>query len=190
MTPSSAPPINKAELSGAYPGTSIDDLQPQGISEKTTIIIASALTAAIIMATVIGSIHCFHHRRRRQVEQKRQQQDIERSLQRARRPVLTLDTDIPRANEFMRSAGRPTLPNLSVHGDVVHPPLVQIRTAPPNSISSRMGALGAVRARSATRTSSDWYPPGVAGRNTMRPINQDGRFGDIGQYKARPIYNI
>jgi hypothetical protein len=64
MTPNFLPPINKAELSDAYPVTSIDDLQVQGISEKTAIIIAFASTAAIILATTIGSIHCFHRRRR------------------------------------------------------------------------------------------------------------------------------
>jgi len=97
--------VHKADLEDASAKASVEELQPQGISNQTIIIIVSILGSATILAIVVGIISYFRHRRRRKANEERQQ-EIERSLQRARRPVLTLDTDIPIATQYRRSAGR------------------------------------------------------------------------------------
>lgn len=150
MTPSSSvSPINKADLFDAYPATQssiAEDLNPQGISQQTIVIIASVLAAAFTLTIVLRAIHCVRRRRRRQADKKRYQHDIKKSLQRARRPVLTIDTDLPRANEFTRSAGAVASSGLLIRGDVPHVPLPQTRTAHPTFYSSGTDALGLVRA--------------------------------------------
>ena len=97
--------IQEADLADASAEASVEELQPQGISNQTIIIIVSILGSATILAIVVGVISYFRHRRRRKANQERQQ-EIERSLQRARRPVLTLDTDIPIATHYRRSVAR------------------------------------------------------------------------------------
>jgi hypothetical protein len=137
---------------------SAEDLQPEGVSKQTTIIVASILTTAIILATVVGTVHCVRHRRRRQANEKHQQ-DAERSLQRARPPMLTLDTDLPIARQFTRSAGHVALSNFSAAVNVTHMPQIEARTAPP---FYRPGdsTTAPTRARNATRTSFGLYPSG------------------------------
>jgi hypothetical protein len=102
---------------------SAEDLQPEGVSKQTTVIVASILTTAIILATVVGTVHCIRHRRRRQANEKRHQ-DVERSLQRARPPTLTLDTDLPIARQFTRSAGHVAVSDLSIARNVTHMPQI------------------------------------------------------------------
>ena len=97
--------IQEADLADASAEASVEELQPQGISNQTIIIIVSILGSATILAIVVGVISYFRHRRRRNANEERQQ-EIERSLQRARRPVLTLDTDIPIAIQYRRSVAR------------------------------------------------------------------------------------
>jgi len=97
--------VHTADLEDASAEASVEELQPQGISNQTIIIIVSILGSATILAIVVGVISYFRHRRRRKANQERQQ-EIERSLQRARRPVLTLDTDIPIATHYRRSVAR------------------------------------------------------------------------------------
>jgi len=98
--------VHKADLTDASAEASVEELQPQGISNQTIIIIVSILGSATILAMIVGVISYIRHRRRIKANEERQQ-EIERSLQRARRPVLTLDTDIPIATQYnRRSAGR------------------------------------------------------------------------------------
>ena len=98
--------VHKADLTDASAEASVEELQPQGISNQTIIIIVSILGSATILAMIVGVISYIRHRRRIKANEERQQ-EIERSLQRARRPVLTLDTDIPIAAQYnRRSAGR------------------------------------------------------------------------------------
>jgi hypothetical protein len=130
---------------------SAEDLQPEGVSKQTTIIVASILTTAIILATVVGTAHCIRHRRRRQANEKRQQ-DVERSLQRARPPMLTLDTDLPIARQFTRSVGHVAVSNLSAAVNVTHIPQIEARTAP-SLYRSGENTTAPPRARNGTRTS-------------------------------------
>ena len=98
--------VHKVDLADASAEASVEELQPQGISNQTIIIIVSILGSATILAILVGVISYFRHRRRRKANQERQQ-EIERSLQRARRPVLTLDTDLPIATtHYRKSVGR------------------------------------------------------------------------------------
>jgi len=97
--------IHKADFANASAEASVEQLQPQGISNQTIIIIVSILGSATILAIVVGVISYFRHRRRRKANEERQQ-EIERSLQRARRPVLTLDTDLPIATQYRMSTTR------------------------------------------------------------------------------------
>lgn len=122
---------------GSLPSTS-DDFQPRVISERTFIIVTSVLAATLILTILIGCVHFIRRRRRRQHGKNREQQDIEQSLQRARRPILTIDTDLSHAKDLTRPAIRATLPYLPGYSEVPSVPLVQVRTAPLSIYSSGM----------------------------------------------------
>lgn len=194
-------PVNETDLFGVDTGTpppTSNGLQPRNISEQSFIIITSVLTATLILAIFIGVIHFVRCRHRRQEDEKHQQRDIEQSLQQARRPVLTIDTDLPRATDFMRPAGKATLPDLPIYSGAPPVPLVQVRTAPPTMHSSEMSALGPMRAHNATRNPLGSHPPGVAGRDTMSHVYQDSTFEEMNLRKfmqthphgMRAVYNM
>jgi hypothetical protein len=178
------PIVSVSKMTSSFESTtnkssrSAEDLQPEGVSKQTTIIVASILTTAIILATVVGTVHCIRHRRRRQANEKRQQ-DVERSLQRARPPMLTLDTDLPIARQFTRSAGHVALSDLSAAGNVLNMPQIEARTAPSFSRPGDSSTAPA-RARNATRTSFGLYPPALSGRDARRRVSQDGTFERMG----------
>jgi hypothetical protein len=182
------------ESTTASSASAKDDLQPRGLSDRTIVIIASAITAAVILVIVIETIHCIRRRRRRQARQAKdkQQQDIEKSLQRARPPVLALDTDIPRVNEQQRSAGsRIVAPILPVQTDIPPVSIVHVRSAPSavHGPSVCVIGLGQSRGRSATRNPIGAHPPGIAGRGISRPTNRIGRFEEVGLQKPTQVYN-
>jgi hypothetical protein len=168
-----------------------EDLQPQGLPKRTIVIIASAVGAAVVLAVIIGAIHCIRRRRCQQLYAK-QQEDIEKSLQPAWPPILALNTDIPRVNERQRSAGtRVTMPELIHQATVLPVPLVHTRSAPLSvqEPSVRVTRLGHSRGRSATRNPLGSLPPGVAGRiNRPRPANRTGRFQDFSLRKPVQMY--
>jgi hypothetical protein len=96
------------------------------------------LAATIILTILIGSVHFIRRRCRWQHGKNREQQDIEQSLQQARRPILTIDTDLSHANDLTRPVIRATLPYLPRYSEVPSVPLVQVRTAPLSIYSSGM----------------------------------------------------
>jgi hypothetical protein len=169
-----------------------EGLQPRSLPECTIVIIASVLGVAVVLAVIIGAIHCIRRRRCRQLFAK-QQKDIEKSLQRARPPILALDTDIPRLNERQRSAGsRVTMPALAHQVEILPVPLVHVRSAPLSVQAPLVCVTGLShsRGRSATRKPLGSHPPGVAGRGISRPrpANRMGRFEEVGLTEPVQMY--
>lgn len=170
-----SPSVNVAKVFDnptASPSSLPNDFYPRGLPKKLVIILIVIIPTVFILAIIMGVLHCFRKRNKRKL-QAQQQTDIERSLQRARRPVLAVDTDLPRANEMQRSgsagAARILTPYQAhfVHGDVPSvPPLSQGRTAPPNNLvggtTQDRSPIGLTR--SATRQPLGSHPPGVGGR--------------------------
>ena len=172
---------------GSLPST-YDDFQPRVVSEQTFIIVTSVLAATLILTILIGCVH-FIRRRRRQHGKDREQQDIEQSLQRARRPILTIDTDLSHAKDLTRPAIRATLPYLPGYSEVPSAPLVQVRTAPPSIYSSGISAFGPVRFHSASRNSLNSHLPGVSGRNTIIPVRQGTTFQEMNFRECTQTHN-
>jgi hypothetical protein len=75
----------------------------QGLSQKVIIVLAVTLSIVVSIAMILSVMYCYRVRSQRNV-QKQHEADVENCLQRARPPMLALDTDIPRANEVQRSA--------------------------------------------------------------------------------------
>jgi hypothetical protein len=147
------------------------------------------LAATLILTILIGCVHFIRRRRRRQHGKNREQQDIEQSLQRARRPILTIDTDLSHAKDLTRPAIRATLPYLPGYSEVPSAPLVQVRTAPPSIYSSGMSAFGPVRFHSASRNSLNSHLPGVSGRNTIMPVHQGTTFQEMNFRECTQTHN-
>ena len=178
---------------GSLPSTS-DDFQPRVISERIFIIVTSVLAATLILTILIGCVHFIRRRHRRQPGHRqhgknREQQDIEQSLQRARRPILTIDTDLSHAKDLTRPAIRATLPYLPGYSEVPSAPLVQVRTAPPSIYRSGMSAFGPVRFHSASRNSLNSHLPGVSGRNTIMPVHQGTTFQEMNFRECTQTHN-
>lgn len=76
---------------------------PRGLSTRNIIIIAAALSGAALLTITLATIHCLR-RRKSAAAEAQQRTDIENSLQRARPPVLAIDTSVPRV-EMQRSVG-------------------------------------------------------------------------------------
>jgi hypothetical protein len=78
---------------------------PHGLSQSVVINLVSTIPTVFALAVIMGLIHCVR-RRNKLKAQAQHQADIEKSLRMARRPVLTVDTDVARANEMQRSRSR------------------------------------------------------------------------------------
>ncbi|KAH9871067.1 hypothetical protein J1614_006641 [Plenodomus biglobosus] len=177
----SPPPPSAATSSALF------DSQPRGsLSHRTIIIIASILSASLVFTISLAIIHIIRKRRRKKAQTK-QQADIETSLQRARPPVLTIDTNVPSIHEPQRSPpghqmnsalardippipriyiNEPSLPPIEQHIPIApvamwptHPSLQHGRS-PKRNASIPAG----VAARSPTRNAS--LPPGIGGRRS------------------------
>jgi hypothetical protein len=170
-----SPSVNVAKVFDnptASPSSLPNDFYPRGLPKKLVIILIVIIPTVVILAIIMGVLHCLRKRNKRKL-QAQQQTDIERSLQRARRPVLAVDTDLPRANETQRSgsagAARILTPYQAhfVHGDVpLMPPLSRVHTAPPNIFigGTTLEKSPTGMMRSATRQPLGSHPPGVGGR--------------------------
>ncbi|KAF1913088.1 hypothetical protein BDU57DRAFT_344598 [Ampelomyces quisqualis] len=84
-------------------------LYPRGLPHHVVIILTSTIPTVFTLALVMGIIHCVRRRNKRKL-QKQHHADIEKSLVLSRRPILAIDTDVPRANELQRSASGGRLP--------------------------------------------------------------------------------
>jgi hypothetical protein len=157
---------------------------PRELSQRTIIIIASVIGAALILLVTVGIIHYNRLRRYRQA-QETLQQDIERSLRRARPPVLAVDTELPRANELSRSRSRATVPVSTQQQckDLPPVPMVQVRNAPPVTYGALEGF-----ARGASRNSQGSHSPGLGGRSLSRPTRQE-QVEAVGPKKPVKMYN-
>jgi hypothetical protein len=171
----------------ASPSFLPNDFHPRGLPKKVVIILIVIIPTVFILAIIMGVLHCHRNRNKRKL-QAQQQNDIKKSLQRARRPVLAVDTDLPRANEMYRSGSAGVARILTpyqaqcVHGDVPPmPPLSRVLTAPPNNLiggttleSSPIGMM-----RSATRQPLGSHPPGVEGRAKSAIGEREGRKDEV-----------
>jgi hypothetical protein len=170
-----SPSVNVAKVFDnptASPSSLPNDFYPRGLPKKVVIILIVIIPTVFILAIIMGVLHCLRKRNKRKL-QAQQQNDIEKSLQRARRPVLAVDTDLPRANEMQRSGSARVTRILTpyqahfVRGDVPPmPPFSQVHSASPNifigGTTLERSPIGMMR--SATRQPLGSHPPGVGGR--------------------------
>jgi hypothetical protein len=93
---------------------------PLNVSLLLTLILFTTLAALLLLAIVMGTIHVLR-RRAALKTQAIQQADVEKSLRRARRPVLVVDTDVVRPQQSTRKGRRevvaPGMPSLWVGGN-------------------------------------------------------------------------
>ncbi|KAH7084114.1 hypothetical protein FB567DRAFT_550146 [Paraphoma chrysanthemicola] len=171
--PQLSQPISVARLSTnptSSPSSLPNDMYPRGVPKNIVIILVVIIPTVFILALIMGIIHCIRKRNKRQLAAQRQD-DIEKSLRHSRRPVLTLDTDLPNANELQRSAsaGAARLFAQVGEGDGgVHalPTLSKFQSAP-SGMYRQQGLLERSPiegGRSATRMPLGSHPPGVGGR--------------------------
>ncbi|KAF1850813.1 uncharacterized protein K460DRAFT_423349 [Cucurbitaria berberidis CBS 394.84] len=163
-TPSPAPFANTtAPFSDPTPApTSLPGkYHAQGLSKRTTIIITTAISAAVIFVALFGIVH-YIRRRNRLKAHDQEQIDIEASLRRAQLPVLALDTDVPRLNRpYVQSASVPRFPILGLDVDANLRPLVRGHSAPPVFRVEAARPMNVVRGP--TRNPLGSHPPGIGG---------------------------
>jgi hypothetical protein len=134
-------------------------IYPRGLSQTTVIILVSIIPTVFAIAVIMGIVHCVR-RRNKLKAQAQHQADIEKSLGMARRPVLTLDTDIPRADarRRSRSVSESRLPTPRLAGFVEKD--VPLMPAVPESA----WRLGRGNERPTMFTRNSRREPGVGGR--------------------------
>ncbi|KAF2849750.1 hypothetical protein T440DRAFT_479910 [Plenodomus tracheiphilus IPT5] len=168
--------------------SSIFDSKPRGgLSNRTIIIIASVLSASLVFVITIAVVHVVR-KRWRSKSQAMREADIEASLQCARPPVLTIDTNLPRTHELQRSTRDPPVMNMDFEGQISQVPSISIQTPslppimqhvpltplPMCTMSTQNSRVGRSATRHATR------PPGVAGRSPTRSASQPPGIGGRG----------
>ncbi|KAH7071831.1 hypothetical protein BKA63DRAFT_58405 [Paraphoma chrysanthemicola] len=172
-SPQPSQPISVANLSTnptSSPSSLPSDMYPRGIPKNLVIILVVLVPTVFILTLIMGIIHGIRKRNKRHLAAQ-QQDDIEKSLRLARRPVLTLDTDLPRANEMQRSAGAGATILFAQDGGgngglQALPTLSRFQSAPPR-VYSQQGLLERSPiegGRSATRMPLGSHPPGAGGR--------------------------
>lgn len=82
---------------------------PRGLSQKAVIILILVIPTILALPIIMGIIHCLRRRDKSRAEAQHHA-DIEKSLKMARRPVLAVDTKVPRAREAQRTASSTRLP--------------------------------------------------------------------------------
>ncbi|RMZ70054.1 hypothetical protein GMOD_00000095 [Pyrenophora seminiperda CCB06] len=157
------------------------------LSQPMIILIASLLSTAVALTVVLALIHYLRRRPQRHA-QTQQRRDIESSLARGRRSVLTIDTDLPRGHDLQRYTSTRTpvseFPVVEINTNVPSMPMAVApagakNPALPERVFGEMGERSGLEAglvRSATRKSLASLPPGVGGRSLNRPA----RFEDVG----------
>lgn len=162
----------QSDYSKATPTSSPNKSFSPVFSKRIIIIISAVLTAVVILVIVLGAIHCIRHRNRRKL-QEQLQTDIEKSLKRAQRPVLALDTDIPRETYFPSSANTSRVSIRRFETDTSPVSLMRTHTAPPVFYSQRESPIEYFQIplrmnRSPTRNSARSLTPGMGGRMIAR----------------------
>lgn len=104
---------------------------PRGPPHHVVIILISTIPTVFALALIMGTIHCVRKRNKHKI-QTLHQADIEKSLRLAQRPVLAIDTDVPRAigGHRLASGGRltgPFVPEYRDHGLPRIPAVAHVR---------------------------------------------------------------
>jgi len=160
----------------AAPLSSPTSLTPHSLSQPVVIVIASLVSTAVSLTVVLGVIHCIRRRRHKKAHTQHQR-DVENCLARARRPVLAVDTDVPRTQNYTSTR---TVTDFPLAGESRNVPFVpmaqtQFRTKTP-VLPERVFSEGSQLVRSATRKPLASHPPGIGGRSLSRPA----RFEEVG----------
>ncbi|KAH9880431.1 hypothetical protein IAQ61_000722 [Plenodomus lingam] len=173
---------------------------PRGtLPHRTTVIIISILSTTLLFATILATIHLIRKRRRTKAKIA-QSADIEATLQRARLPVLTLDTRTTASRTRGPQHSARALVSQHMHmavGQVgtpvsltrVRAPSLPLPLPLPLPLGDRHVHVAGVsrgpvrvlddkawRGRSPVRYAS--LPPGVGGRNRVRCASQPRGVGE------------
>ena len=144
------------------------------LSQPVIVVIVSLVSTAVSLTVVLGVVHCLRRRRRRHKNARTQhRRDVEKCRARARRPVITVDTDVPRTRRLQNSTSTRTVPDFPLAGEsgnVSFVPMSQTQFGTKTPVlPERFFGEGSQLVRNATRKPLASHPPGVGGRNLSRP---------------------
>jgi hypothetical protein len=99
--PTTASPFEDTSVSTASHSPQPTLFHSRTLSQSTIIILLSTIPTLVALALITGTFHFLRRRNKRRLKIQHEA-DIAKSLRRARRPTLFVDTDLPRSVELER----------------------------------------------------------------------------------------